>query len=120
MTGEIKAFAEAWDSAFNAGDMAKLAGFYAERPVVVPAGDKPVEGQEAVGAFFADVRAQGLTTHRIDVQAVIDRGETVIAHGTWSLIGATDGGGALKFGGNWVNVLARDGGTWKILLHTWN
>ncbi len=120
MTGEIKTFAETWDSAFNAGDMAKLAGFYAAHPVVIPAGGMPVEGQEGIGAFFASVRGQGLTTHRIDVQAVIDRGDTAIARGTWSLNGTAEGGGDLKFGGNWVNVLTRDGGTWKILLHTWN
>lgn len=120
MADEIKTFAEAWDSAFNAGDMAKLAGFYAERAAVVPAGDKPVEGKEAIGAFFEGVRAQRLTTHRIGVDAVIERGETTIARGTWSLTGSAESGEALKFGGNWVNVLARDGGTWKILLHTWN
>lgn len=120
MTGEIEAFASAWDQSFSAGDFAKLKGFYADTARVIPSGGKPVEGQEGIAAFFADVRSNGLTTHAIDVQSVTARGDTVIASGGWSLSGANSAGEPQKFGGNWVNVLARDGDSWKILLHTWN
>ena len=120
MTDEIQSFAKAWDSAFNGGEMSKLAGFYVDAARVIPAGGEPVDGNDAIGTFFADVRAKGLTTHRIDVHAVVDRGDTAIASGTWRLTGSAEGGEAVKFGGNWVNVLAREGDGWRILLHTWN
>ncbi len=120
MKADIQAFAKNWDLSFNAGDMAKLAGLYAADASVVPAGGAPVKARDAIGTFFADVRSKGLTEHRIVVQSLIERGDTVVAVGTWNLSGTGDDGESLKFGGNWVNVLGRDGNTWKILLHIWN
>ncbi|HPG88310.1 MAG TPA: DUF4440 domain-containing protein [Hyphomicrobium sp.] len=120
MTGEIEAFAATWDQSFSAGDFAKLKSFYADTARIIPSGGQPVEGREGIAAFFADIRAKGLTKHTIDVQSIIARGDTAIASGGWSLNGANEAGEAQKFGGNWVNVLGRDGDSWKILLHTWN
>jgi ketosteroid isomerase-like protein len=120
MTVDVQAQAKSWDSAFNAGDISKLASFYAAGASIVPAGGTPVAGPDAIGAFFADVQAKGLTRHEIGVSSVIDRGDTVIAIGTWKLTGKSDSGEVQSFGGNWVNVLARDGDGWKIQLHTWN
>lgn len=120
MTSEIAALAQMWDQAFSSGDIAKLTAFYADTARVIPAGGTVVEGRDAIGAFFADIRANGLTKHSIDVQTVVARGDTVIASGRWSLTGANQTGEAQQFGGNWINILGRDGGEWKILLHTWN
>jgi uncharacterized protein (TIGR02246 family) len=120
MKNEIETFAKAWDDAFNSGDVAKLAGFYASSGRVIPAGGKPAEGRDAIADFFAGVRANGLTKHEIKVHTVVDRGDAAIAVGTWNLSGLSETGDGASFGGNWVNVLARDGAGWKILLHTWN
>jgi len=120
MKNELETFAKAWDGAFNSGDMAKLAGFYASSGRVIPAGGKSVEGRDAIADFFAGVRANGLTKHEIKVHTVVDRGDTAIATGTWNLSGSSETGDGASFGGNWVNVLARDGAGWTILLHTWN
>jgi ketosteroid isomerase-like protein len=109
-----------WDRSFNSGDLVKLESHYAPGASVVPAGGAPVQGASAIGQFFADIRAKGLTRHQIAVQSVVERGDTAVAIGTWSLSGADGNGDAQSFGGNWVNVLGRDGDTWKILLHTWN
>lgn len=117
MTTAIENFAKTWDSAFNAGDLTSLARSYAKPGRAIPAGGAPVDGQDAIAAFFADVRSKGLTTHKITVQSVTERGNTAIATGLWQLSGAS---AAEKFGGNWVNILERDGDSWKILLHTWN
>lgn len=117
MKNELETLAKAWDATFNSGDMAKLAGFYAASGRVIPAGGKPAEGRDAIADFFAGVRANGLTKHEIKIDAVVDRGDTAIATGTWNLSGSGDGA---NFGGNWVNVLAREGTGWTILLHTWN
>lgn len=120
MTVDVQAQAKSWDSAFNAGDISKLSSFYAAGASIVPAGGAPVAGPDAIGAFFADVRAKGLSRHEIGISSVVERGDTVIATGTWKLTGKSDGGEAMSFGGNWVNVLGRDSEGWKILLHTWN
>lgn len=117
MTTAIETFTSAWDTAFNAGDFASLARTYAKTGRAIPAGGAPVEGQDTIAAFFADVRSKGLTKHQITIQSLTERGDTAIATGRWQLSGASR---TEKFGGNWVNVLERDGDSWKILLHTWN
>lgn len=115
MIGDIAALAATWDRSFSSGDFAALKSYYADGAQIIPSGGKAVEGRDAIGAFFADVRANGLTKHSIDVQSVTAHGDTIIASGGWSLSGENQ-----QFGGNWVNVLGRDGDNWKILLHTWN
>ena len=119
MTSEVEAGAELWDAAFN-GDLAKLAAFYTADAQVLPAGGAPVNGPEAIAAFFADLKAKGFSSHKVTVDNVVEKGTTAIATGKWQLVGPADGGGTTQFGGNWVNVLERAGADWKILLHTWN
>jgi ketosteroid isomerase-like protein len=114
---DIRAFAAKWDEIFNEGDVSKLEGLYDSEATVVPAGGTPAKGPAEIGKFFSDIRSKGLTRHEIAVHSLIERGDVRVAIGTWSLSGVDDD---QKFGGNWVNVLSRDGGTWKILLHTWN
>jgi ketosteroid isomerase-like protein len=120
MMSDFRAFAAKWDQFFNEGDVAKLEGLYDTEATVVPAGGVPAKGPAEIGKFFVDVRSNGLTRHEIAVHSLIERGDTAVAIGTWSLSGVDGSGKDQKFGGNWVNVLGRDGDTWRILLHTWN
>lgn len=120
MTPDIQNFARNWDRSFNPGDLSALVGFYAPEANVIPAGAQAVTGADTIGKLFADVRSKGLTEHEIAVRSVIDRGDTVVAIGTWALGGTSDSGTRQQFGGNWVNVLKREGNSWKNLLHTWN
>lgn len=120
MTNALETVAKAWDDTFNSGDTEKLGGFYAASGRVIPSGGAPIEGRDAIAKFFAGIRGNGLTKHDIKVASVIDRGDTVIASGTWNLTGPGEKGEGASFGGNWVNVLAREGAGWQILLHTWN
>jgi ketosteroid isomerase-like protein len=120
MMSDVRAFAAKWDELFNEGNVSKLEGLYGSEASVVPAGGTPAKGPAEIGKFFADVRSKGLTRHEIAVHSLTEHGDAAVAIGTWSLSGVDDGGRDQKFGGNWVNVLERDGDTWKILLHTWN
>ena len=120
MSSDFQKFAAQWDRLFNAGDVSNLENLYASGASVVPAGGAPVKGPREIGKFFADIRSKGLTRHEIGVQSLIERGDTAVVIGTWALSGADANGEAQAYGGNWVNVLGRDGDTWKILLHTWN
>ncbi len=120
MKSEVEAGAEQWDAAFNSGDPAKLAALYAADARVLPAGGAPVDGPEAIAAFFADLQAKGFSGHKVTVDNVLEKGTTAIATGKWQLNGPAEGGGTTQYGGHWVNVLERTGAGWKILLHTWN
>lgn len=120
MTDNVKANAAKWDEAFNKGDIAGLAAFYTSDGLVVPAGGPPVAGPEAIGKFFADLQSKGFANHKITVDAVMDKPDTLIATGKWQLTGPAEDGATTQYGGNWVNVLGRDGANWRILLHMWN
>lgn len=43
---------KAWQAAYNAGDAAALAALYAEDAMLLPPGSEPVEGREAIQAFW--------------------------------------------------------------------
>jgi len=120
MKDNVEANAAKWDETFNKGDTAGLAGFYAFEAVVVPAGGTAVAGPDAIGKFFADLQSKGFTSHKISVDAVMDRGDTLVATGKWQLNGPGEDGATKQYGGNWVNILGRDGAGWRILLHMWN
>jgi len=120
MTSEVVNKATKWDETFNQGDAASLGGFYAADALVIPAGGSPVKGSEAIGKFFKDLRASGFSDHKIVVDNVIENGDTLIASGKWQLNGPGENGAAKQYGGNWVNVVKRNGGDLQILLHTWN
>ena len=86
----------------------------------IPAGGSPVKGPEAIGNFFKDLRANGFSDHKIAVDNVIENGDTLIASGKWQLNGPGETERQSSTGGNWVNVVKRNGGDLQILLHTWN
>ena len=120
MTGDVRAAAERWDAAFNGGDIGTLSAYYTVDARVVPAGGAPLVGPDAIGKFFADLIANGFRGHKITVENVTDKGPICVATGKWQLSGPGEGGATAQFGGNWVNVLERDGDGWRVLLHTWN
>ncbi len=117
---DVQAAAERWDEAFNSGDTAKLASFYASDARVIPAGGAAVFGAEAIGKFFADLIAKGFRGHQISVEHVAEKGPIAIASGKWQLSGPGEAGATAQYGGNWVNILERTPSGWRVLLHTWN
>ena len=120
MNEQIHALTRTWDDAFNAGDMTRLAEFYAPEAGVVPAGSAPANGPQAIADFFIGLQEKGFRDHKIAVGSVLDKGDTIIATGKWQLAGPGEAGAVATYGGNWVNVFGRDGDGWRILLHTWN
>jgi ketosteroid isomerase-like protein len=120
MTINVQANAAKWDDVFNRGDTTGLGEFYASDALVIPAGGTPVTGPAAISQFFDGLRSKGFAGHKIVVDSVIEKGDTVIASGKWQLNGPGEDGETKQYGGNWVNVLGRNGEDWRILLHTWN
>lgn len=120
MTINVQANAAKWDDVFNQGDTTGLGEFYASDALVIPAGGAPVTGPAAIAQFFDGLQSKGFTGHKIAVDNVIEKGDTVVASGKWQLNGPGENGATKQYGGNWVNVLGRNGEDWRILLHTWN
>lgn len=116
---KIQKFADGWDAAYAAGDMAALGSYYAGEASIVPAGGSPLTGA-SIKEFFTDLKAKGFVDHKITVQSANVNGGVILAVGTWKLQGPEANGERNQFQGNWINALGQDGDDWRILLHTWN
>lgn len=120
MSAQGQAIADVWDQTFKKGDTVGLGRLYGEDGQVIPSGGSPVRGPEGIAAFFADLRAKGFKDHKITVQDAVEKGGALIFTGRWQLSGPGEGGRTQDYGGNWVNVLERQGDGWRTVLHTWN
>ncbi|WP_419951278.1 YybH family protein [Methylobacterium sp.] len=120
MSVQGQAIADIWDQTFNKGDTAALGKLYSRDGKVIPAGGTSVQGPEGIAAFFADLQSKGFKDHKITVEDATLKGETLLLTGRWQLNGPGDSGDTQSYGGNWVNVLERQGDDWRTLLHTWN
>ena len=105
MTSQGQAIADRWDQAFNGGNLAELGAFYSPNGKVIPAGGTAVSGPEKIQAFFTDLQAKGFNGHKITVQDVISRGDTLVLTGRWEL----NGPGADRIAGKRIGHLARGG-----------
>ena len=43
-----------WSEAAESGDMEKVASYFADEAIIVPAGEKPVRGKQAIRAYLAE------------------------------------------------------------------
>lgn len=112
--------ASKWDEAFNNGDAAQLAKMYGSQAALLPPGSPPVVGEQNIQQFWKTTIGKGFGQHKVTVQQAETKGDMAYAYGRWQATGPGDGGAKKEFEGNWSNVLERQGGEWKTVLHTWN
>lgn len=111
--------ADLWDRSFNAGDMDTLVMLYGPDAEVVTKG-APLSDSASIRTYFTNLKAKGFADHKVAVQSAKAKGTLVIARGRWEASGPGDGDARKVFSGNWVNVLERQGDSWRTVLHTWN
>ena len=114
----IRAQADAWVKAFNAGDAARVAALYTTDGMVLPPGSKPSKGREAIAAtlspFFAGPEKVTMT---IDTTALEVHGNSAHRVGTWSITAAD---GSVVDGGNFIEIWKKSGGDWLLAYDIWN
>ncbi len=117
---QVQAGAARWDETFNKGDAAGVAKLYGTDALLLPAGAPAVKGDD-IQKFWGAVIGKGFGDHKVTVQQAEANGDMAYAHGRWQATGPGTGGEAKKqFEGNWVNVLERQDGQWRTVLHSWN
>lgn len=114
-----QAAADRWDQSFNSGDIEMLATLYGADAEVVTKG-APLSDGASIRTYFAGLKTKGFSDHKITVQSAKAKGDLLLASGRWEASGPGDGGARKVFSGNWVNVLERQGDSWRTVLHTWN
>jgi len=118
---DVTAAYAAWDSAFNAGDAAAVAAFYADDAIFLPATHDVVEGPAGVEKFFGGLFDMGVTGHKLEIIKVSGDGDLVVAAAKWSATGKDASGADQPWGGVATHVFERqDDGSLKLKLHTFN
>ena len=118
---EVTAAYAAWDEAFNSGDAANVAAFYAEDAIFLPASHDVINGPEGVAAFFDPLFGMGVTGHKLELIEAREAGDAVIAAANWSAAGKDAEGADQPWGGVASHVFERqEDGSLKLVLHTFN
>lgn len=108
----IRAGAQAWEAAWNAGDGAAIAAVYSEDATVMPPGSEPVEGRVAIQTFWQGAidEIPG-TTEELETAHVQVIGDKAIEVGSYKNTGPD---GEHLDHGKYVVVWKKVDGEWKI------
>lgn len=101
-------------AASRGGDAHALAALYEEHAILLPPDDEPVEGREAIEAYWRRALEDGLELHTTRVEA---SGAVAYSIGRWSLP-ATDTEAADS--GKLVLCWKRLDGRWQLTADIWN
>ncbi|MFQ5680198.1 MAG: YybH family protein [Gemmatimonadota bacterium] len=112
----ISELAPVFAAAWNDGDAAAIAAQYADGAVILPPGSEPVQGAEAIVAFFTKELESGLRLE-LTTKEVHDFGDRALEVGSFVFTYA-DGGHADH--GKYMALWKKVDGSWKIYRDTWN
>jgi uncharacterized protein (TIGR02246 family) len=107
--------ASAFESAFNAKDAVRIAGFYTDDAVVMPPNAQMVKGRQAIETYYRIGFSQSTGTVRIVPLESAITGPTAFESGTSAL---TAGGRTQT--GKYVVIYRRVGNDWKIAYDIFN
>ena len=118
----VQAAADAWDTAFRAGDVAAIAASYTVDAIAMPP-DGPTEiGREAVAGTFEQMFSMGSTEDSsltTDEMGVGD--EWVFRRGHFSLVIKPEEGDPVSSTGEFIEIWTKGAdGTWRISRDIWN
>jgi len=117
----IRAAGRAWYEAFNSGDAAAVAAFYADDAVLAAPNVPAVRGNAAIRDLIAkDIdtfRSSGLTVAQGATSDVGVSGDVAWLSDTWAV---TDKTGATVDVGKGLTIFQRRGGKWMMIRDTWN
>ena len=115
--GEYEKMAEAWQSAYNAGDVAGVAAMYADDGMRLPPDMPAVEGREAIQAQIQGGMDGGLAKVKIKTVETKVMGEMGFARGVFE--GFAPDGSSLGTG-KWANSAQYVDGKWHVRYDIWN
>lgn len=115
---EFESPSDAWEAAWNAGDVDAIAALYAEDAVLLPQGSEPVEGRAAIREFWQMVMESdpGVTTDIETVEADVI-GDVAIERGAYVNTGPD---GDHRDHGKFIAIWSKADGEWKILRDIFN
>ena len=113
----IKALAVNFESTFENGDSTKLAEFYTESGILLPAGSDFVKGKQAIKEYWQAGIDMGLKSIKLDIIEIEQHGDTAIEMSKYTLSGADN---QVIDSGKGVVIWKNKGGSWKMHRDIWN
>ncbi|UCG87871.1 MAG: SgcJ/EcaC family oxidoreductase [Gemmatimonadota bacterium] len=116
-TGAISAANDRFMETFASGDGAALAELYTEDGRLLPPGNEPVSGQEAIGEFWQAVIDGGVAQVRLMIDEVNGAGDWVYELSRYAMYDAT---GATVGEGKYIVIWRRTAEGWRLHRDIWN
>ena len=116
----IEANTKAFVEAFNKGDAAAVAQFYATDAKLLPPNDKIVEGRANIEKFWAGAIGAGLKLTSLSYTTLTPAGNLLIETGKYSGTMPGAGGATITDEGKYVVVWRREGRNWKMIRDIFN
>lgn len=107
----------AFVDAFNAGDAKAAAEFYTDDAIILPPGGVPIEGAEAIVAYFQEVMDVGVKELELESVEVVEAGDLAINVGT---VASTQPDGSRDIGKVMAVLQHGDDGRWRVHRVMWN
>ena len=118
---EIDAANASFAAAFNKGDAAAAAAFYAEDAAVFPPDAMRIDGRAGIEAYWRGAIDAGVTDVTLKAVEVTEAGDYAFEAGEASLSVPGTGGAKMTSSIKYVVVWKKnDGGTWQIYRDIWN
>ena len=114
---ELEELPAAWEAAYNKGDVAAVAAFYAEDGMRMPPDVPIVKGREAIAAQVQAGIDNGLVKVKIKTMKIDVNGNT--GHG-WGTFEGMDADGNTITKGKWANSAKYIDGNWQVQYDIFN
>ncbi len=103
--------------AFNRGDAATCAGFYAEEATLFLADRPPVKGRKAIEACLKELAESGVKLMPIEGGEIVSSGDLGCCAGTYLFQTPSESGAAVTGTGKFVTVFKQQrDGSWKAVV----
>jgi uncharacterized protein (TIGR02246 family) len=112
----LKEMTPRWQAAYNAGDAAALAALYAKDGVLLPPNSAPVDGRDAIEAFWSAALEEG-ATGELTTKEMYAMGEAAAEVGMWVLTAAD---GSHLDHGSYMLIYKQVDGEWQIANDIYN
>ena len=117
-TAEVEEAIMAWQTAWNAGDGAGVAALYTDDAILLPPGSDPVQGREAIQAFWqGTIDASEGDRAELQSKEVHSHGQMAVQIGRWAVVGSD---GEQLNHGSFLHVWKKTDRGWKTVRDIWN
>jgi uncharacterized protein (TIGR02246 family) len=113
---EIANVGAKWQAAFNAGDGAAIGALYSDDASLLPPNSAPINGGEAITAFWSEAVGQGATTE-LTSKEVYSMGDMAVEVGMYS---GTNADGSHQDHGHFTVIYKKVDGKWMMYRDMWN